>query len=141
VQPAQDPPAPARPPVQVRLAGALVGVQALLGLGFAGALAVRAFSSELPVGAVLGEAVFFVLAGAALAAAATGLLIGRRWARSPAMVAQLLLLPVVYSLLGSSGQLLLGILAGALVISCFLLLISEPSRVWSMGLDLPDAPR
>jgi hypothetical protein len=35
----------------------------------------------------------------------------------------------------------LGIVAGAVVITAFLLLISERSRMWSMGLDLPDAPR
>jgi hypothetical protein len=66
--------------------------------------------------------------------AGTGLLRGKRWARTPAIVAQLLLLPVVYSLIGPSQQLVLGILAGLVVIGTFLLLISEPSRTWSMDL-------
>jgi hypothetical protein len=135
----EEQPVPAGPPVQVRLAGALVGLQALLALGFTAALAVRASSSALPLGAVVGEAVFFLVVAAALAAVAGGLLAGRRWARTPAMVTQLLLLPVVYTLLGTAGRLLVGIPAAVLVIACFLLLISEPSRVWSMG--LPDAPR
>jgi hypothetical protein len=64
---------------------------------------------------------------------------GRRWARTPAIVTQLLLLPVVYSLIGPSRQLVLGIVAGAFVVTTFMLLISERSREWSMGLDLPDA--
>ncbi|MGH3566250.1 MAG: hypothetical protein ACRDRH_09505 [Pseudonocardia sp.] len=136
---ASGPVAGAVPPPQVRWAGALVGVEALLGLGFTIALVVRAFSSDLPVTAVVGQASFFALAGAALVAVAGGLVAGRRWARSPAIVTQLLLLPVVYSLLGSSQQLVLGIVTGALVISCFMLLISERSRIWSMGLDLPDS--
>jgi phosphate/sulfate permease len=125
----------------VRAAGVLVAVQALLALVFAGFLVVRASSAELPVSFVLGEAAYFAVIGAALLAVGLGLLAGRRWARTPAIVTQLLLLPVVYSLLGPSRQLVLGIVAGAVVITAFLLLISERSRMWSMGLDLPDAPR
>ena len=51
---------------------------------------------------------------------------------------QLLLLPVVYSLIGPSGQLLLGLLTGAVVFAAFMLLISERSRAWSMGAELDD---
>jgi len=136
-----DPSVPAGPPPQVRAAGVLVAVQALLALVFAGFLVVRASSAELPVSFVLGEAGYFAVIGAALLAVGLGLLAGRRWARTPAIVTQLLLLPVVYSLIGPSRQLVLGIVAGAVVVTAFLLLISERSRMWSMGLDLPDAPR
>ena len=136
-----DPSLPAGPPPQVRAAGVLVAAQALLALVFAGFLVVRASSAELPVSFVLGEAGYFAVIGAALLAVGLGLLAGRRWARTPAIVTQLLLLPVVYSLIGPSRQLVLGIVAGAVVVTAFLLLISERSRMWSMGLDLPDAPR
>ena len=74
----------------------------------------------------------------ALLAVGVGLLVGRRWARTPAIVTQLLLLPVVYSLVGESRQLVLGIITGVYVAATFLLLISERSRGWSMGLDLPE---
>jgi hypothetical protein len=127
--------------MQVRLAGALVAVQGLIGLGFAVALLLRAASADLPVSVVLGEAGLFVVLGGALAAAGVALVVGRRWARTPAIVTQLLLLPVVYSLIGPSRQLVLGIAAGLFVVATFLLLISERSREWSMGLDRPDAPR
>ncbi|TQM15112.1 hypothetical protein [Pseudonocardia kunmingensis] len=139
---AQDGPV-AGPPRQVRLAGLLVAVQGLVGLGFAVALVVRALTAEgvgLPVGDIVGEAGYFALVGAALVAVGVGLVRGRRWARTPAIVTQLLLLPVVYTLLGPSRQLLLGIVAGVVVVATFLLLISEASRTWSMGLNLPDAP-
>jgi hypothetical protein len=136
-----DPTVPAGPPPQVRLAGVLVAVQALLALGFAGVLVLRTSEAELPVSFVLGEAGYFAVIGAALLAVGIGLVGGRRWARSPAIVTQLLLLPVVYSLIGPSRQLLLGVVAGAFVVTTFMLLISERSRMWSMGLDLPDAPR
>jgi hypothetical protein len=133
----------AGPPRQVRLAGLLVAVQGVAGLGFAVALAVRALTAEgpgLPVRDIVGEAGYFVLIGAALVAVGVGLVGGRRWARTPAIVTQLLLLPVVYTLLGPSRQLLLGIVVGVVVAATFLLLISEASRTWSMGLDQPEAP-
>jgi hypothetical protein len=125
-------------PPQVRLAGVLVGLQGLLGLGFGVALVVRALSVEgtgLLVRDIAGEAGYFVLIGAALVAVGLGLVAGRRWARTPAIVTQLLLLPVVYTLIGPSHQLLLGILAGLYVAGTFLLLISEASRAWAVGLD------
>jgi hypothetical protein len=122
----------------VRLAGVLVGIQGLLALGFAVALVVRASTVDgagLLVRDIVGEAGYFVVIGAALAAVGLGLVAGRRWARTPAIVTQLLLLPVVYTLIGPSQQLLLGIVAGVYVVATFLLLISEASRNWSMGLD------
>lgn len=125
------------PPWQIRVAGVTVGAEGLLGVGFAVALAVRSSSSPAGVGAVLGEAGYFALIGAALVFVGSGLVTGRRWARTPAIVTQLLLLPVVYSLLGPSRQLLLGVVTGVVVIATFLLLISERSREWSMGLDEP----
>jgi uncharacterized membrane protein YGL010W len=120
----------------VRLAGVLVGLQGLLALGFAVALVVSALTAEdaaLPVRDIIGEAVYFVVIGAALVAVGLGLVAGRRPARTPAIVTQLLLLPVVYTLIGPSRQLLLGIVAGVYVAGTFLLLISEASRSWSMG--------
>lgn len=121
------------------MAGVIVALQGLLGLGFAVLLVLRASDADLPVGFVLGEAAYFTVIGAALAAVGAGLVVGRRWARTPAIVTQLLLLPVVYSLIGPSQQLVLGIVAGVVVFVAFMLLISERSRGWSMGLDLPDA--
>jgi hypothetical protein len=123
----------------VRLAGVLVGVQGLVAVGFAVALGLRSLAPGAGVGSVLGEAGYFVLIGAALVAVGVGLVRGRRWARTPAIVTQLLLLPVVYSLIGPSRQLVLGIITGVFVVATFMLLISERSREWSMGLDLPDA--
>jgi hypothetical protein len=130
-------------PRQVRLAGVLVGAQGLLALGFAVALVWRALTVEgtgLLVRDIVGEAGYFVVVGAALVAVGLGLVGSRRWARTPAIVTQLLLLPVVYTLLGPSRQLLLGIVAGVYVAGTFLLLISEPSRRWSMGLDEVEHP-
>jgi hypothetical protein len=119
--------------VPVRAAGALVGLETLAAGAFAVVLALRATGTQLGMGAVVGEAVFFLLVAVALGAVAAGLVTGRRWARTPAIVTQLLLLPVVYSLIGPSQQLVLGLVAGVVVATAFMLLISERSRAWSMG--------
>jgi len=113
----------------------LVAVQALVAIGFAVVIGVQAAELALPVSAVLGETAYFVVIGLALLAVGVGLVLGRRGARTPAIVTQLLLLPVVYSLIGPSQQLVLGIITGIYVAATFLLLISEPSKVWSMGLE------
>ncbi len=126
------------PPAPVRLAGALVGLQALACAVFTVLLAVRAGEADLGRAAALGEAGFFLLVTVALGAVAWGLVTGRRWARTPAIVTQLLLLPVVYSLIGPSRQLLIGLASGAVVFAAFMLLISERSRAWSMGADPSD---
>lgn len=134
--PAPDAPGPAHvrdtPPTQVRAAGALVGLQALAAAAFTVALVVRAGAAPVGVGPVLGEASFFLIVTAAVGAVAVGLLTGRRWARTPALVTQLLLVPVVYALL-SSRQLVLGLVCGVVVFAAFMLLLNERSRFWSMG--------
>jgi hypothetical protein len=123
----------------VRAAGILVGVEALAAAVFVTALVVRGGSAELGTGPVLAEAGFFLLVTAAVGAVAAGLATGRRGARTPALVTQLLLLPVVYSLL-ASRQILIGVVCGAVVFAAFMLLVNERSRAWSMGLDPSDRP-
>ncbi|MGE3285140.1 MAG: hypothetical protein AB7J32_03420 [Pseudonocardia sp.] len=120
----------ARVPWQVRCAGWLVAVEALAALVVAVVLAVRGVPTAASIGLVLGQASFFLLVAGALAAVARALVAGGHWARTPAIVTQLLLLPVVYSLIGPSREPLLGIVAGLLVASCFLLLIGEAARQW-----------
>ncbi len=129
----RPPPAPDPPPPQVRAAGVLVALQALAAIGAAVVVGLQTGSSPLSPAAVLGQAGAFALVGLALLAVGIGLVRGRRGARTPAIVTQLLLLPVVYSLIGPSQQLVPGIALGIYVAATFLLLISEPSRRWSIG--------
>lgn len=131
-------------PPQIRVAGVLVGLQGLAALGVAVVILIRAMGGAAISGFSLGQSGFFAVVGAAVLAAGVGLVGGRRGARTPAIVTQLLLLPVVYSLLGPSRQVPLGVLAGAYVLTTFLLLISERSRAWSMDLapeDLGNGPQ
>ena len=120
---------PDTPPPQIRVAGLLVGLQGVAAVAFAILVGVQ--DSTLPLGSVLGEVGYFAVIGIALVFIGAALFTGRRGARTPAIVTQLLLLPVVYSLIGPSRQLLLGIAAGIYVAVTFLLLISERSREWS----------
>ena len=120
---------PDTPPPQIRVAGVLVGLQGVGALVFAFLVGIQ--ESMLPLGSVLGEVGYFVVIGIALAFIGAALATGRRGARTPAIVIQLLLLPVVYSLIGPSRQLVLGVAAGIYVVATFLLLISERSRAWA----------
>ena len=117
------------PPPQIRVAGVLVGLQGVTALVFAVLIGIQAAGQ--PFTSVLGEVGCFALIGLALVFVGAALATGRRGARTPAIVTQLLLLPVVYSLIGPSRQLLLGVVAGIYVVVTFLLLISEPSRLWA----------
>ena len=119
----------AAPPPQIRVAGVLVGLQGVAAVVFAVLVGIQ--ESAQPLGSVLGEVGYFAIIGIALVFIGAALATGRRGARTPAIVTQLLLLPVVYSLIGPSRQLLLGIAAGIYVVATFLLLISERSREWA----------
>lgn len=118
------------PPTQIRVAGVLVGLQGVTALAFAVLLGIQAAAQ--PQASVLGEVGYFVVIGLALLFVGAALATGRRGARTPAIVTQLLLLPVVYSLIGPSRQLVIGVVAGIYVVVTFLLLISERSRAWAL---------
>lgn len=126
-------------PRQIRWAGSLVGLEGLAGVGTAVLYVGLALAPDAGPGSGLwAGAGYFLIVGGAVLAVAAGLVGGRRWARTPAIVTQLLLLPVVYSLLGPSHQLALGIASGAVVVTALLLLISEPARTWWMDLESTD---
>jgi hypothetical protein len=63
-------------------------------------------------------------------AAGIALLTGRRWGRAIAVVAQLLLLPVAWSLLTDSHQVPLGIVLGVVVLGALGCLFSAPTSRW-----------
>ncbi|MFP5020015.1 hypothetical protein [Pseudonocardia phyllosphaerae] len=125
-------------PHNVRIAGALVALQGVVAAVVAVVLAVRAVGDGGPrLYYGLAEAGMFLLLAAAVAGVGYGLVRGVHGCRSPAIVIELLLFGVVYSLLGPSHQLVWGIVVGLVVLATFLLLISEQSRQWSMGDEYP----
>lgn len=77
-----------------------------------------------------GTAAWFSILGGAVLAAGIALLVGRRWGRAIAIVAQLLLLPVAWSLLTDSHQLFYGILLAIVVAGALGCLFSGPTSRW-----------
>lgn len=123
---------PTDAPRPVRIAGVLVGLQGLTGLAFAVALVVRAVTQVEHPGSVLAEAGYFLLISGGVLAAAIGLVRGRRWARTPAVVVQLLLLGVSWYVFGGSGQQLTGVLLALFCVAVLVLLFTGRARAWSM---------
>ncbi|WNV90561.1 hypothetical protein [Umezawaea sp. Da 62-37] len=126
-------------PAAARLAGALTAAQGLAGIAFAVALVFRAFGGAESTGKVLGEAGYFTVLCAGVLAAGVGLVLGKRWARTPSIVVQLLLLGVAWYMYGPSGQQLVGSLIGLYSVVVVVLLFTAPVREWTLGLDEPDA--
>ena len=126
-------------PGPVRAAGVLVGLQGLTGLAFAAALVVRAVTGVEQVASVLAESGYFLVISGGVLASAVGLLLGRRWARTPAVVVQLLLLGVSWYVFGGSGQHLVGVLLALFCVTVLVLLFTRRSRAWAMGVEDPAA--
>ncbi len=126
-------------PPTVRGAGLLVGLQGLAGLAFAVALLVRAFGgASTPGNNVFGEAGYFAVLGGAVVLVGVALVLGKHWARSPAVVVELLLLGVAWYAAGPSGRPAIGVPVGVLCVVVLYLLFTARSRAWSMGLDDED---
>ena len=123
-------------PRTVRGAGVLVGLQGLAGLVFAAALLVRALDGASPEGNnIFGEAGYFVVLGGGVVAVGVALVLGKHWARSPAVVGAVVLLGVAWYAAGPSGRPEYGVPIGLLCVLVLYLLFAGPSRVWSLGLD------
>ena len=118
-------------PVQLSLAAGLAALEGLVALGFGVA---EIFQVRL-VRAVVGVGVaFFMIAFAVLlGAAARALLHGRRWARAPIVVVQLIMLPVGWSFRG--GQTTWVAAAMIVVAVLTLVLILHPRSTRALVVD------
>ncbi|MGH3437590.1 MAG: hypothetical protein ACRDRN_14095 [Sciscionella sp.] len=120
-------------PRQVRAAGVVVALQALAGLVFAVAVLVRAATTVLPQGendyAMAG---YFALIGVGVLAVGAGLIRGRRWARTPALVVQLLLLGAAWYAIDGAARWEIGAPVAVVCVAVLVLLFVAPSRQWAM---------
>lgn len=123
-------PGTAAPPRPVRAAGGLVAVQGAAGLVAAAVLAAGG-RGALP----LGTAAYFAAIGAALVAVGVALVRGRYGARTPAVVAQLLLLGVAWYAGGPSGRPEYGVPAALFCVVVLGLLFSPSATAWVTGRD------
>jgi peptidoglycan/LPS O-acetylase OafA/YrhL len=121
-----------RPPTTVRGAGLIAAVQGAAGLVVAAVLLFRAIGgADQRVANGFGTAAWFALAGGAVLAAGSALLLGRRWGRGLAVFAELLLLPVSYYLTVGSHRASIGIPVGLVAVAGLGLLFSPAALRWA----------
>jgi hypothetical protein len=137
--PADPPPISIPPPRSVAVAGVLVLVEAA-GLIV---LAVTTVISGLSTGGSLGRTVaqggYYVLLAGLLALCATAVLRGRRWGRTPCLLAQLIAIGVGIYLALPSGRVVLGVLLIAFAGATGYLLINRIATDWVNRFPLPFA--
>jgi uncharacterized membrane protein (DUF2068 family) len=80
------------------VAAILLALEGLLGLGYAGVVLGQIRMSLAVVG--VGVSIMMAVFGLLLLVVARGVFLGRRWSRGPAVVAQLILLPIAWSFRG-----------------------------------------
>jgi hypothetical protein len=121
-------------PVTLKVAVGLLFAQgvALVGLGVALAVATLG-GSHASVGASITEAVITVALGVLMGFLGYSLAAGRRWARGPALVLELMLLAVGYFMI-TGGVVWAGVLVIALGLGVGVLLIL-PSTRESLGIE------
>lgn len=118
-------------------AGALIGLQALVALGFTVFMVFQAFGGDtsFDTGTVLGEAAYFAVLTAGIAACSAGLLLGKTWSRSPSIVLQVLLAGAAWYALGPSGRPDIGIPVGLGCLVTLVLLFHPATTAWAEGLE------
>ncbi|WP_443093679.1 hypothetical protein [Nocardia beijingensis] len=118
-------------PTTVRAAGGLVTLEGVVAVGVAIVLVVRGvLGHDQSATSGYGTAAWFGVLGGAVLAAGVGLLVGKRWGRAIAVIAQLLLLPVTWSLLTDSHQPVYGTVLGVVAVAALALLFAPPSTRW-----------
>ncbi|MGB6182630.1 MAG: hypothetical protein WBF79_15435 [Rhodococcus sp. (in: high G+C Gram-positive bacteria)] len=118
-------------PTPVAVAGILVAVEGAISVVVAVVLVVRGLAgADQSIANGFGSAVWFGVLGAAVVAGGVALVLGHRWGRAIAIVAQLLLLPVVWSLLTDSERPLWGSVLGVVVLTVLGCLFSGPANRW-----------
>ncbi|GAA0516740.1 hypothetical protein GCM10011581_46750 [Saccharopolyspora subtropica] len=132
----------------MRIAGVLTTLQAVAGLAFVVALLVRSTSDDLggvgqlERGETYGEAGYYTLLAAGVLAAGIGLWKGKHWARTPALLMQLLLLGTAWYAFGPSGQPLIALVIAVPAIAVLWFLFNREGRAWAFHASTaPDADR
>lgn len=127
-----------RPPrlTVAALLSALEGVALLAGGLY---VLVRGFGAEDRTQAVTGGITLLALAAIPLIAA-RGLWLRRRWSRGPAMITQIMALPVAYSLLQADSVLIPGGIALAAAAITSLVCLVNRSTTEALGIRTPSDP-
>ncbi len=113
----------------------LVGLQGLVGVAIAVGLLVLAVRGRTGPVSILATAAWLAGFGVILLAIGVNLVRGRHGARTPAIVAQLLLLGVCWYAAGPSSQPAYGVPAAAFCATVLVLLFCPPVLRWTTGSD------
>ena len=118
-------------PAAVRWAGSFVCAEGSVAVVVAVIFVVRGlFGEDQSIASGYGTAAWFAVLGAAVVTGGVALIRGQRWGRAIAIVAQLLLLPVAWSLLTDSHQPVYGTVLAVVVVATLALLFSPPAAQW-----------
>ncbi len=122
-------------PRPVQAAGVCVGLQGATGVAIAIGLLVSAARGATGPVPIPITAAWLAGFGVMLLAVGVSLARGRHGARTPAIVAQLLLLGVCWYVAGPSSQPAYGVPAAALCVAVLVLLFCPPAMRWAIGQD------
>ncbi|WP_188829456.1 hypothetical protein [Nocardia camponoti] len=118
-------------PLTLRVAGGLVALEGAAGVVTAIVLVIRAFTGhDQSVASGVGTALWFGILFGGVLAAGVALGFGKRWGRAIAVIAQVLFLPVAWSLLTDSHQPVWGTLLAALSVGTLAALFAPASSAY-----------
>ncbi|MFF7650039.1 hypothetical protein ACFZCY_09290 [Streptomyces sp. NPDC007983] len=140
-EPAEAGAAPAGPrPVRLTVAAVLAGVEGLVLVGFGVYVLIMGLAGN-PESPEQAETLGITVLALALLPllAARGLWLRRRWSRGPAMITQLMALPVAWTLVQNGGGLIaIGVLTAVAAVTVLGLLIN-PTATEALGIGPRDA--
>ncbi|MEV8531081.1 hypothetical protein [Streptomyces sp. NPDC051211] len=127
-------------PGRLTAAAALTALEglALAGLGVYLLFVGIAGDADSPQQAVTGGITVLALAALPLIAA-RGLRLGRRWSRGPALITQLMAMPVAWTLWTTGGAMIAAALALALTALAVIVLLVNPTATEALGITPRDA--
>lgn len=139
---AEMPEAPAALPGRLTAAAALTALEGLVlaGLGVYMMFVGIAGDVDSPQQAETGGLTVVVLAALPLVAA-RGLRLGRRWSRGPALITQLLALPVAWTLWNTGGAVIAAAVALALAALAVVVLLVNPTATEALGIGSGEQTR
>ncbi len=128
--PPGDGPVSIPPPNTVRVAAALVALQGIGLLVLAGLNGASGARHGARTEQLVAQVAYFVILGAALLLVASGLLRGRRWSRTPAIVVQVVVIAIGMWMAFPSGQLRWGLVVIVVGAACLALLVTPAANHW-----------
>lgn len=128
------------PPATVRIAAVLVGLQGVGLVALAGVTVSSGIANHARAVQLGAQGLYFVVLGGLLGLVASGLLRGRRWARTPALVAQVVVIAVGMWMAFPSARLGWGIGLIVAGVVTFALLVTPAANRWIRQFPRPFGP-